>query len=63
MNAPKKLEALYKPYKPYNLKATEEPGFNTGAFSPGVPVLPVLQRFPYTNMSPDEIIVVLRFGF
>jgi len=26
--------------------------FNTGAFSPGVPVLPVLQRFPYTNMNP-----------
>ncbi|CAE7360362.1 LPEAT1, partial [Symbiodinium natans] len=26
--------------------------FNTGAFSPGVPVLPILQRFPYTNMNP-----------
>lgn len=26
--------------------------FNTGAFAPGKPVLPVVQRFPYTHMNP-----------
>ena len=26
--------------------------FNLGAFAPGVPVQPILQRFPYTHMNP-----------
>ena len=57
-----KTQALQAPFPPEPLKLQKDRGFNTGAFSPGVPVLPVLQRFPYTNMSPDEIIVVFRFS-
>jgi len=29
--------------------------FNIGAFSPGVPVLPIVQRFPYTHMNPGWV--------
>ena len=33
------------------LKRVALPGFNTGAFAPGVPVQPIVQRFPYKFMS------------